>query len=259
MAGLQELRDRAKALNIPSSLIRQNMNNAAALETLIAGFEKGQKLVSSVKAKNKGGSKVAVKAKAKAKAKVGRPATRRPVERKHSPRRSVAKAKPKVTKPVARKKTSSDGSGRHLLGKINFNQTDGWNPRDGSAPDRIIKALKKAKGNRSAAFDALKKDVWDFVGKTKANGEKRDREDAFEMLRYRISRTLFDFAKQTGQHEVSTNRVKYGTGGTGKAKPKAAKRGRPAKKAAVPAKAKRGRPAKKSTATTRRKATSRRR
>jgi uncharacterized low-complexity protein len=44
------------------------------------------------------------------------------------------------------------------------------------------------------------------------------------MLRYRISRTLFDFAVQTGQHEVAKNRVQYGTGGTGQGVWKPAKR-----------------------------------
>jgi hypothetical protein len=84
--------------------------------------------------------------------------------------------------------------------------------------------VRKSRGNRAKAFEILKADVWDFVGKVKRNGEKRTKSEAEAMLRYRISRTLFDFAVQTGQHEVAKNRVQYGTGGTGQGVWKPAKR-----------------------------------
>jgi hypothetical protein len=122
---------------------------------------------------------------------------------------------------TATKKKSNGNSGyvpkggRNLLDSIDFQVTEGWNPRKGSAPDRIIVAVRKSRGNRVKAFEILKSDLWDFVGKVKRNGDKRTKSEAETMLRYRISRTLFDFAVQTGQHEVAKNRVQYGTGGTG--------------------------------------------
>jgi hypothetical protein len=144
------------------------------------------------------------------------------------------KAKRPSTTPKAR---SNGKSGRNLIDSVDYNKTNGWNPRTGSPPDRIMKALKKFKGDREKAFDALLPDVWDFVGKVKRNGEKRTKQEAQDMLRYRISRTLFDFTIQTKQHKVSTNRIEYGTGPN--AKPK---RGRPARKAAQTAPKRRGRP-----------------
>ena len=134
-----------------------------------------------------------------------------------------------------------------MLSRINYSKTDGWNPREGSAPDRIVKALKKFKGDREKVFQHLKSDVWDFVGKQKRNGDKRTKDEALEMLNYRIARTDWQFGIATGQHEVATDRVEYGTGGTGQGTFKRGKgtSSKPSKKTG----AKRGRPAKASKAT----------
>ena len=162
---------------------------------------------------------------------------------------------------------SEPKGGRNTLDGVDYTLTDGWNAREGSAPDKIVKALRKFRGNRTKVFEARKSDVWFYVGKKKANGTKRTKADAEAMLKYRISRTAWDLAMRTGQHKSSSNRVEYGTGGTGngtfkparvkpaakaKAKPKAKPASKPAtrqkpaqrrttaRKAAAPAK--RGRP-----------------
>jgi hypothetical protein len=124
------------------------------------------------------------------------------------------KPKPKGTKPRVQRTMQGNG-GRHLIEGVNFRQTDGWNPRPGSAPDRIINELRKAKGNRETVFNVLKPEASKFVARVKTNGEKRSKAEMHEMLRYRISRTLWDFAMRTGQHEASDKRAEYGTAGTG--------------------------------------------
>lgn len=236
MASLPALRKEAKALGISIAKLRE-ATSASELKALIAEAQDGK-------------PRKARKAVRKAtKASRSRTATTRKASAKSRPARKAPAAK-STTGKAKRPSTTSGKSGRNLLGSVDFNKTKGWSPRAGSAPDRIIKALKKARGNRESAFNALRADVWDFVGKVRRNGEKRTKAEAEAMLRYRISRTLFDFACQTGQHKVSTNRIQYGTGphaqngrktrrkATAKAKP-AAKRGRPARKPA----AKRGRKA----------------
>jgi len=130
---------------------------------------------------------------------------------------STAKRTARTTtaKTTKRNSTSNGNGGRNLLDNIDWTETEGWNPREGSAPDLILRALRKAKGNREKAFDALVGDLWNFVKKTDSNGRKRTKAEAEWQLRYRISRTAWDFAKRTGQHEPSTNRAVYGEGGTG--------------------------------------------
>jgi hypothetical protein len=118
---------------------------------------------------------------------------------------------------------------------VNYNQTDGWNPRADRAPDRIIEALRLAKGDRGKAFDALKKNVWDFVDVRVAKADRRPLVEAHKMLRYRISRTAWDFAIRTGQHEKAENRAEYGTAGTGAGTWKPANGSQPKKKAPVKA------------------------
>ena len=151
---------------------------------------------------------------------------------------TVSKAKPKAKKSAT--KNVNGNGGRHLLDGIDWSKTEGWNPREGSPPDRIIKALKKNKGDREKVFENLKSDIWDFMGKQKRNGEKRTKAEAEEMLRYRISRTAWQFGLQTGQHEVASDRAEYGTAGTGQGTFKRGKSSGAAKKST----GKRGRPAK---------------
>ena len=216
----RQLQLKAKAAGVSASAIR-GASSVAELKALIAGANGTPRKSTARKAVRKA---VTVKK--------SRTATKSPAAKS-----TRGKAKRASTTPKAR---SNGKSGRNLIDTVDYDRTKGWNPRKGSAPDRIMKALKKARGNREKAFEALRADVWDFVGKVKRNGEKRTKGEAEDMLRYRISRTLFDFVTQTGQHKTSKNRIEYGTGENAKAnKPK---RGRPAKKAAVEAPKRRGRP-----------------
>jgi hypothetical protein len=148
-------------------------------------------------------------------------------------RRSTATPAKTTTEKPKRKSSYVPKGGRNLLGKLDFNKTEGWNPREGSAPDRIIKALKRFRGNRQKAYDYLLEDVDDFVGKIKRSGDKRTAQEKRDMLKYRIARTAWQFALATGQHKEATNRVEYGKGGTGNGTWKPAK---PVKKQPVKAK-----------------------
>ena len=113
------------------------------------------------------------------------------------------------------KKEREKSDGRFTLNGIDYGQTDGWNPRPGSAPDVILKSLRKYRGNRFKVLQALMPDLWDFVGRSKMDGSRRTKEEGISMLKYRIARTDWDFALKTGQHEKSPNRVEYGSGDTG--------------------------------------------
>lgn len=167
-----------------------------------------------------------------------RPTTARTTKR--GPGRPRKTAKPAAAKKRAPRATaaSNGDSGRNTIGTINFSDDEGWNARDGSPRDQILKALKAKRGNRESVFNLLVKRIRDFVPLRKADGSKRSKAEQEAYLRYQISRVLFDFAVKTGQHEPSANRVEYGTGGTGTGSFKRAKRNsKPA-----PAPKKRGRP-----------------
>ena len=213
----RQLQLKAKAAGVPASAIR-GASSVASLKALIAKANGTPR---------KSTARKAVRKAVKATVKKGRTAKKAP----------AAKSTTGKAKRLSTTARSNGKSGRNLIDTVDYNKTNGWNPRTGSPPDRIMKALKKFRGNRDKAFELLLPDVWDFVGKTKRNGEKRTKAEAQDMLRYRISRTLFDFVNQTGQHKTATNRIEYGTGPN--AKPK---RGRPARKAAVTAPKRRGRP-----------------
>lgn len=215
---LQTLRRKAKSAGVSAKDIR-GASSEAELRALISDANGTPRKASAKKAVKKAVKRMAVK----------KSATKAPAAKS-----TKGKAKRLSTTPTKK----NGASGRNLIDSVDFDKTKGWNPRAGSAPDRIMKALKKFKGNREKAFDSLLPDVWDFVGKVKRNGDKRTKTEAQEMLRYRISRTLFDFTVQTKQHKIASNRIAYGTGPHAKQKPK---RGRPAK-AAVEAPKRRGRP-----------------
>jgi hypothetical protein len=196
---LLQLRKRAKAVGVPTKDIRA-AESASELRDMIAEQTGDSKPRPTKK-------RVAKKATARKPArKASRPASSgRPAKR-------AAQAR----KPATRKPTpKNDESKRNVLEGVDFSEMDGWNPREGSAPDRIVKALRKAKGNRARAFEALKADVWDFVRRKKTDGSRRTKQEAEDMLRYRISRTAWQFAIATDQHEVAEGRAEYGTAGTG--------------------------------------------
>jgi hypothetical protein len=176
---------------------------------------------------------------------------RKPAAKKRAP--AKAPATRKTAKRPATKNQNGD-AGRNIIGDLDYTITDGWNPREGSAVEVIFKTLKKFRGDVEKSFNALVGDISDFVGAKKADGSKRSKTDRENMLRYRISRTKFDFAIKTLQHEIATERVAYGSGpyATTRATKKPARR-----VAAKPAAKRVGRPAAKK-ATTRRRTTSRR-
>lgn len=214
MATLAQKRKEAKEAGIPATAIK-SANTVEQLETVIRAFgastDDGNG--DAPKPRKKSAVKQAVKKSVTKPAKKSTRKVTKSASSKTEPaksRKSGAQAK----RPSTAKKNDAD-SGRNMLNGVDYSETDGWNARDGSAPDRIIKALKKSKGNRAKVYDLLAGDVWDFVGKKFRNGEKRSKSDALEMLKYRISRTAWDFARATGQHDPSENRVEYGTGGTG--------------------------------------------
>jgi hypothetical protein len=216
---LQALRDSAKKLGVPSKEIRS------------ADRQELERLVADAKANGKPSKKAARKAVKKAT--VAKPT--RKTAQKSAPAKSAKKgtAKRQTAQKASKPKASGYQAkgGRNMLDGVNFSDTDGWNPRPGSAPDRIVKCLRKFKGNRDKVFDALVGDIGDFVPAKRKDGSKWDKGDHGTntrkgMLRYRISRTAWQFAVQTGQHESSTNRVEYGTGGTGQGTFKRAKSGR---------------------------------
>jgi hypothetical protein len=219
-AKLADLRKKAKGLGIPPNEIR-GATSASELQEVIDNFSgNGSK-------KSKATKKSAVK-KAVAKKATGRKSNRKSSRGKSAPaakKSTKGKAK-RPTTAKARKASSNGDSGRFMLDGVDYSVTDGWNPREDSPPDRIIKALRAKRGNREKVFETLLPDIWDFMGRKKRDGSKRSKSDAEAMLRYRISRTAWEFAMRTGQHEASPNRVIYGEGGTGQGvwKPAKAKR-----------------------------------
>lgn len=242
MPKLADLRKKAKSLGIPAAEIR-SASTVSELQELIDSYSKP-------KARKKSGGRPAKKSTIKPTGrKRGRPkgsTTRSKPARKSkpAPARSRGKAKRQTTARSASPSAYVPKGGRNLLDRVDYSKTDGWNPRDGSAPDRIVKALRKFKGNREKVFDLLVKDLWDFVGRKKANGTKRTKAEAEDYLHYRIARTDWDFAVRTGQHDIAENRVEYGTGGTGEGtfRKTGRKRGRPRKAEEAPKR--RGRPPK---------------
>jgi hypothetical protein len=243
MASLAALRKKAKDLGIAATVIR-SAEDADELQEIISDHtksasKKSAKKKSGATSTKKNSSKKASVKKAKdddddedEKPKRGRP---KGSKNKNSKGSSGSKSKPAASKSAtagkAKRSTAAKGNskkgakknsstyepkgGRNLLEDVDYRETDGWNPREDSAPDRIVKALRKFKGNRDKVFDLLVDDIWDFINKRTTAGDKRSKAEAEKQLRYRIARTDWDFAMRTGQHEKAENRVEYGTGGTG--------------------------------------------
>jgi len=208
----------AKAAGIPASAIR-SATSAEELQAMIT-----QAMNGDAPAKEKPGRKPAA-----------RTAAKRPVRKPATPARAAKKSPankpvPAVKSPVGKAKrpaaVNGDEVGRRLLSGVDYNMTEGWNPRDGSPPDLIVKSLKKYRGSREKVFQALVPNIAFYVGPKKKDGTKRTKAEREDMLRYRISRTAWDFAMKTEQHEKSENRAQYGSGSPKKA---------PVRKAATPA------------------------
>lgn len=254
MASLHKMKMKAKRAGVPVAQLRaansvdavqelldEVTGNGSASKTTARKAVKKATRVQKVRKARKSVAKPATRksaTKTKPAAKPKRkPAANRSAERTSAPARSRGTAKRRST-AKATKTTSGyvPKGGRALLpDDLDFSEDryldgKGWNPREGSPPDRIIRALRKFRGNREKVFDFLVDDIWDFVGKRMANGDKRTRDNAESMLRYRIARTAWQFAIQTDQHDVATNRVQYGTGDTGNGSYKPAKARKTAQK-----------------------------
>lgn len=173
----------------------------------------------------KGGGKVAKKKAAGKKA----PAKRKPAERKQTrkPQAKKTTTRKPTSKPKAssRKQAQSNGDGRHIIGKLNFSKTEGWNPRDGSPVALIFKTLKRNKGDVDKTTDQLMPQVSSLLTTVKDGNGKRLSKDALRnRLKYRVNRTKWEFATRTGQHAQSENRVEYGTGDYAQAQRKASRK-----------------------------------
>ena len=210
MARLSELRKQAKALGIPAPVILK-ATTVSALERIISDHETHDRPRKKSRAVKKASTRTTARKKSTTRT------TRKPARKASGNSGRKASTPAKSRGAQAKRSKNSNDSGRNLLDSIDYSlgEEDGWNPRAGSAPDRIIKALKKRRGNREKVFEDLKADVYDFVDRFNAKKDRRPRAAAEDMLRYRISRTAWDYAMRTGQHEPATNRAEYNTAGTG--------------------------------------------
>jgi hypothetical protein len=163
------------------------------------------------------------------------PAKQAPVAKKATAtRKATPAAKKSTTTGKAKRSPATSDAGRHMIGSLNFSDTEGWNPREGSPVNDIFKALKKCRGDVDKATALLMPNAKEFVSLKKADGTRRTKAEIGKLLRYRVNRTKFEFARRTGQHESSANRVQYGTGdyaSASKPKRKAPARKAPAAKA----------------------------
>jgi hypothetical protein len=157
----------------------------------------------------------------------------RPPGSKNKPKATTAtkrapatKAKRRATSQPARKaqrNSNSDTPGRSVVRSRLKWSAQGYNPREGTVANEVFQVVKSVKGDRDEAYKIL-------VKRVKSLFPGYDSEKAKQMLRYRISRVIWDFAQATGQHEKSENRAEYGTAGTGAGvyeRGKAGNRGRP--------------------------------
>lgn len=217
---LAKLREQAKRLGITASQIRSADRDE--LEGLIEDAQAPRK--PRKKAVAKKSTRTATRRTTTARKPAGRKPARKSATKSVPAKSARGTAKRQTTRRAATKATGNSNGykakgGRNLLDGVDYSETEGWNPRPGTAPDRIVKALRKFRGNREKVFDFLVDDIGDFVKPKKSDGSAWVKGDGpgtrKGMLRYRISRTAWQFALATGQHETASNRVEYGTGGTG--------------------------------------------
>jgi hypothetical protein len=136
-----------------------------------------------------------------------------PAKKKAAAKKVKAAPAPKAKKASTKKAApKGSGDGRHMIGSLDFSDTDGWNPREGSPVALIFRALKKRRGDVDKTTDDLLPNAKDYVSTKKADGTKRTAAEIRNLLRYRVNRTKWEFATRTGQHEASDARVEYGTG-----------------------------------------------
>lgn len=222
-----KLKKRAVAAGMPKADAMKA--DRAKLDAFLAGEGNGSKKKST-----------ATKAVKKAVAKKKATGTKAPAEKKSA---KTGKAKRPSSAPARKaqsRKPAARGENNGAMGRLSIDkssidwtaESDDWNPKKGGPVEKLFKALKKSKGNIDKAYEIVKDNPYDFVGKTKRDGTKRTKAEVEAMLRYRLNRTLYEFAKRTGQHESAdaSNRAAYGTGEyatvrkAGKSKPKSTKK-----------------------------------
>jgi hypothetical protein len=249
---IAELRKQAKELGIAPSVIR-DAKSSSELKEIIASESGGSKKKNSGK---KSGVQVVAKKKSgkKSKTKTADKKTAKSKSTKAAPAPTATKTKKTAkSKKAGNKKAQAGGNGgKHTLGDVDYSENDDWNPREGSGPDRIVRLLRKFKGNRTKVREYIvsKGLLWEFVEKKNSAGVKRSKDQAENYLSYRISKTAWDFAVKTGQHKASNKRAEYGTAGTsnndrerfGMAQRAKVKKSTPKAKKAAPAAAKKATP-----------------
>lgn len=144
--------------------------------------------------------------------------------------------------PVGRPVGSGSGTRVAVPERIKWGKS--FDFRDGSTAQYILNQLRKSAEKYDDTDDVREHAFGKLVGKinkideltfnNRSAGKPHTGDKAEGMLRYRINRTIFDYAVGTGQHE--------GSGNGAVATPAKKKKGRPAKVAEVPKK--RGRPKK---------------
>jgi hypothetical protein len=151
----------------------------------------------------------------------------RPPGSKNKPKAATKTATKRAPATAAKRRataqSNSDTPGRSVVRNRLKWSAQGYNPREGTVANEVFQVVKREKGDREAAYKIL-------VKRVKSLFPGHDLDKAKQMLRYRISRVIWDFAQATGQHEKSENRAEYGTAGTGAGvyeRGKAGNRGRP--------------------------------
>jgi hypothetical protein len=239
---IRKLRIQATKLGIPGARVMSADKLRAAIDRAQNGPAKVTKRAPAAVKRGPGRPR---KDEATPKRGPGRP--RKVVDETPTPKRGPGRPRKETPapKPATRRRAipepKDDGeAGRNQIGRVNYSNTDGWNPREGSLTHTIYLSLRKHKGDRDKVFAELWQDWKELVGK-KRDGSRRNQADADNYLAFAIARTDWDFAVKTGQHEVSVNR----SNSAGNGPP--AKRA-PARKSVVDTPKRRGRPPKAATA-----------
>jgi len=174
------------------------------------------------------------------------------VQAEETPKRRGRPPKSETTARAKKATTTRKASGNGRVGRppgsgsgtrVSVPDTINWEKefafRTGTIAGVILIELKKQANKkrnkttadiREATIESLEGDLGSdpFVFKHRGGG-RYNKSEALDMLRYRVNRTIFDYARETGQH---------GGGATTK------RRGRPAKSETVEAPKRRGRPPK---------------
>ena len=114
---------------------------------------------------------------------------------------TAAKGAQAKRSPAARTRKAISAGTRAALGKINWNKPSNVGTT-GKRKD-VLDALRENKGDKAAAFKALKRKATRYY-------PEKDKDEAERMLVWLIGRVAFDYAFKTGQHEPA-ERAAYGS------------------------------------------------